>query len=205
MHKDMILSALFREERSATTKEVVGRIVDLNTRIQRFWSNAHGWAPAEAAQLLAVSRLDWQVSLSHYLRRLIQTPKQPDQADAHLIHAWVHLGAMVENTLKFVLCVFQHGYTIDHKSVAATLKDPSPDGLMLEKLKVFFSKKVWHMRERERWFPFVELVQQRRNAIHAYRTRELGTMTEFRRAVREYYYFLKAHHDKVPYPDEFYP
>jgi hypothetical protein len=47
--------------------EVIQRITKLNAGIQKFWSKSRGWAPIEAAGLLAKSRLDWQVSLSEAL------------------------------------------------------------------------------------------------------------------------------------------
>jgi hypothetical protein len=179
----------------------VKRIIAVNKQIEEFWSKAHGWAPADTAELLAESRLDWQVSLSHQLGRWIERPRTGREMDAHLIHAWAHLGAMVEHTMMFVLCVFLRDYEAGHPLVPITRKDPKPDRLMLEKLKVFFSKQVWGDRQRARWLPFVGLVQQRRNAIHAYRTRDLGDLREYRRAVRTYYRFLKAHHAMVPYPE----
>jgi hypothetical protein len=80
--------------------EIVQRITKLNSGIQKFWSKSHGWAPVEAAGLLAKSRLDWQVSLSKTLTLWLQ--KKP-LTPGELILAWSNLGSLVEGTLKTFL------------------------------------------------------------------------------------------------------
>ena len=44
-----------------------------------------------------------------------------------------------------------------------------------------------------------QLVQSRRNAIHAYKDRALGTVTEFKDSVRAYMKFLTKVDLSVPY------
>lgn len=182
-----------------TTKGAIENIVRLNTKIAEFWANSHGWAPSIAAALLAEADLRLQVELSHVLRRLVRKPP-PEMQRAHLVQAWAVLGAMVESTLKFFLAVYHEDYSKHFATVKATAKHSSPDELMLEKLKVFFNGIVWVDCEKKRWFGFVDLVQKRRNAIHAFMPRELGTLKEFRAAVREYSAFLDEHEGRVPYP-----
>jgi len=46
----------------------------------------------------------------------------------------------------------------------------------------------------------VSLVQKRRNAIHAFKNRQIGTGEEFWQAVRRYQAMLEDVDDRLPYP-----
>jgi len=116
-------------------KDVLDAIIFKNDGIRRFWSNALGWAPVEAAGLLSKSRLDWQVSLSHTLGIWL-TPNAdgagPD-ADGRLILGWANLGSLVEGSLKRFLSVYYDDYKADIAAIhdrAGAVKDP--DGLTLQ-------------------------------------------------------------------------
>ena len=50
----------------------------------------------------------------------------------------------------------------------------------------------------------VELVQQRRNAIHAFRNRPIGDHGELEGAIRSYPKVLRAVNARLPYPDDIY-
>lgn len=47
---------------------VIDRIVELTEAQTDFWSQSHGWAPRDAADVLSRSRLDRQVDLARCLR-----------------------------------------------------------------------------------------------------------------------------------------
>jgi len=182
--------------------KVIEHIASLNRGLKEFWSSAKGWAPIEAAQLLTTSRLDWQVSLSHSLR-LWFSPSPDNEKDALLILAWTNLGSLVEGTLKLFLSVWYESY----KTSAASLtrrngKRIDPDELQLEQLRVFFKKEVW--TNDDSWDAWILIIQKRRNAIHAYKDRELGTLKEFEDMVRTYFLFLSNINERLPYPDEDY-
>jgi len=201
-----------------TARWVVSAIVRLNTKVRDFWTNAYGWAPKSAADLLNRSRLDRQVSLSHCLSIWLDPsitesssgvsigdPAQAvldAQTDGRLILAWANLGSLVEGTMKFFLCVFEHDYSNSPATFGKAQMPLEPDDLQFETLKQFFGKRIWSGTQRERWTRFVDLVQQRRNAIHAYKDREIGTMREFYTAVKNYLVFLAEIEGCVPYPDE---
>ena len=165
--------------------EVVNRIETLNRNLVHFWRTAHGWAPIEAAGLLrGKSRLDWQVSLSKCLRLWIRTP--PDRLeDGELILAWANLGSLTEGTMKLFLSVFYHDYQKDidglktagayHSKKQAPI---SPDSLSLDVMRVYFKNEELLGAEID---TYVELVQQRRNAIMRTRIVQLATIKSFRR------------------------
>jgi len=154
-------------------------IIRVNENIRDFWGNG-GWAPSGAAELLSKSRLDWQVSLSKNLLRWFPFPKG-DEYDGSLILAWANLGALVEATMKWYLCVFYEDYSLNpFKKKGEAIE---PDELWPFKLYECFLNNVWVASEKKQWEPFVILVRERRNSIHAYKDRSIGSFEEFTEAV----------------------
>lgn len=152
----------------------------------------------EAAELLAKSRLDRQVSLSRTLKIWL-APTTPEDHDGRLILAWVNLGCLVESLMKFFLSVYRSDYgrapLVERKRQILEV-----DGLSLDKLLQFFSRKVWVPTQRERWTGWAKRVQQRRNAIHFYKERNIGTFEEFLDDVRKYQALLREMDGQLPYP-----
>jgi hypothetical protein len=186
--------------------DVVGRIVKLNAGLHKFWSKSHGWAPIEAAGLLSKSRLDWQVSLSETLH--IWTKKKKPLTPGELILAWTNLGSLVEGTLKTFLSVWYKDYAGDVENLKLAKgynhkKDqiPEPDGLTLEPLKRYFNHKKLLSKA---GLDLIELAQQRRNAVHAFKDKQIGNTAEFHGALRSYLDMLREVNLRLPYPDDIY-
>jgi len=178
--------------------EVIRRIVVLNSEINDFWCNAKGWAPLEAAKLLSKSRLDWQVELAQCLGLWTSSVASKNPAGS-LILAWTNLGSLVEGTLMLFLSVFYKNYREDVDAIKRKSRLIDPDSLQLEQLRIFFQKKIW--RPEDSWNDWIEHLQQRRNAIHAFKDRDLGTLDEWQNNVKIYLKFLKYINDMIPYPD----
>lgn len=181
--------------------QVVQSIITLSKSMSEFWSNAHGWAPADAAKLLSKSRLDWQVSLSEAL--LIWVEKDT-MSDGELILAWTNLGALAEGALKLFLSIYYTDFKADVEALkranAYDHKKQShkePDGLTLDVLRRYASEKdLFQQSERS----LIHLIQKRRNAVHAFQNRELGNADEFKQTVRGYLGFLQSVDSSIPYP-----
>jgi hypothetical protein len=79
----------------------------------------------------------------------------------------------------------------------------SPDGLTLEPLRQYRAlRNILNKDE----LALVQLVQQRRNAIHAFKDRPIGDEAEFEQAVRGYLQMLRNVIARLPYPgDEYVP
>ena len=189
--------------------EVIRRIEETNSQLAKFWLQSDGWAPVEAAALLGKSRLDWQVSLSGSLRLWIRDPAEA-LTPAELILAWVNLGSLIEGTIKLFLSVYYDTFKADIenlKKVNAYNKKKeearSPDGLALEPLRQYCNlREILDNGD----LALVELVQQRRNAIHAFKERPIGDEAEFEEAVRSYLQMLRNVIVRLPYPsDEYMP
>ena len=80
------------------------------------------------------------------------------------------------------------------------MKDP--DAVTLEPLRVFFKRSVWISADN--WDAWILRVQQRRNAIHSYKHRDIGTLDELERDIRKYWDFVQDLDDRVPYPQKEY-
>lgn len=174
-------------------QETIEKIILENEEIASFWSNTGGWAPEEAAELISKSRLDWQVELS-------KTLKKWDFLDAEhgqLILAWANLGALIEGTLKLCLSVYYLDYLRDDEKYERKGSIIDPDALALEKLKQFFKKK--ELLEEE-WILYIDMVQQRRNAIHAFKDRPIGSREDFEKAVIKYLELINIIDSRLPYP-----
>jgi hypothetical protein len=75
-----------------------------------------------------------------------------------------------------------------------------PDELMLDQILKFCRKrKILTPDELE----FAVLLRDRRNTIHAFQNKELGTTTDFRAAVTKYLIFIADLATRLPYPDEY--
>jgi hypothetical protein len=175
-------------------EELCKRIAKLTSGIMEFWKHSSGWAPAETAGLLDRSMLDWQISLAASLSRWIDATSSGD-----LILAWANLGALVEGQLKLFLCVFYHDYKTDVDAIRKKGKLADPDACGLEVLRLFFVKRIWDAGTN--WNPYVQLVQQRRNAIHAFKHRNIGNFNEWHDALRLHLSFVRYTGGGLPYPD----
>lgn len=180
-----------------STEEIIERIVRLVCGMMGFWKGAHGWAPIQAAGLLSKSMLDWQASLAESLK-LWNRPL----SDGELILAWANVGALVEGQLKLFLSVHYNDYLNDGDAIKKKGSILDPDVIRLEDLRIFFSKKIW--KPSEPWSDWVLFVQQRRNAIHAFKYKDIGTSAEFRDSLADLLRFIRSINNRLPYPDAIY-
>jgi hypothetical protein len=194
-------------------QETIERIINLTDGLNNFWKSSHGWAPIEAAELLTESRLDWQLSLAK------QLPLFQDEVNAEsgrLILAWTTLGSLTEGTMKLFLSVYLQDYqanALKNEFKQAFDKKGNiinPDELMLEKLRKFFSECIlpedaieqWEMSGEINWLNWILKIQQRRNAIHAFKSRNIGDIKEFHEDLKNYLIFLRKINNTLPYPSD---
>lgn len=164
-----------------------------------FWKSASGWVPKEANDILSKSRLDWLHSLSESLFLWVETYRSSIDNDGKLILAWANLGALLEGGLKLFLSIYYN----DYKNSPYNKKDNkgalrNPDTLQMEELKIFIQKENLFDKG---WYDFISAVQVRRNAIHAYKDRDIGNWNEFFDSVDKLCEFTKVIKSHLPYPD----
>lgn len=195
-----------------SNEETVKRIIKLTEGLTSFWKKADRWAPIEAVELLTKSRLDWQDSLSRQLKLFLD---DSNTESGLLILAWATLGSLTEGIMKLFLCVFYKDYQTEHlKKEFKHIIDRKgnlidPDILVLEKLRVFFAEHVfpkdakeqWKKKGEIDWLEWILKMQQRRNAIHAFKIREIGSLKEFHFELKNYLIFMRKINNTLPYPD----
>lgn len=203
------------DKRKFPTEETVNRIISLTEGLTNFWKSSNGWSPIEAAHLLTKSRLDWQASLARQLKLFLD---KSNSESGLLILAWTTLGSLTEGALKLFLSVYYKDFqtqnlvnefkqVIDKKGNII-----EPDGLILDKLRLFFTERVfpkdakdqWRKQGEINWLDWISKVQQRRNAIHAFKDRNIGNIEEFHSELQNYLIFLRKINNGLPYPDEVY-
>ncbi len=177
-----------------SAEDLCARIATLTGCIMGFWEGG-GWAQGEAAALLDRAMLRWQASLAKSLHHWVNASSEGD-----LILAWANLGALIEGQLKLFLCVYYHDYQRDVDGIRKHGQRVDPDGCGLEELRQFFVKRIWDVGKN--WNPYIEQVQQRRNAVHAFQYREIGTFEEWTNALRLHLSFVRDVGGGLPYPDE---
>lgn len=197
-HANQYVSACSAIE-SLSIEEALSRIINLTEGLVYFWKDAKGWAPIEAADLLSKSRLDRQASLTHCLKMWAEE-KNDALKSGSLILAWANLGALVEGSMKLFLSVWYNDYKNDVDAIKKKKNVQSPDGVMLGQLRLFFKKKIWG----EGWDNWVQKIQHNRNAIHAYKDKNIGSHEDFLDSIKEYLNFLRYINFRLPYPDEIY-
>ena len=179
--------------------DVIAEICRRNEEIRNFWGHSHGWAPSEAALLLERSRLDRQVALSNCLTLWTPDTHPPERWDGALILGWANLGALVEGTLKWFLSVFRNDVPDD--SIKRFGRPIEPEEATLDQLRQFYSQhSVWYDEaERLTWDPWLVEIRDRRNAVHAYMDKDIGTFEDLQRCIERYLDLIDTLDGRVPY------
>ena len=186
------MSSVSDSHRENEWDETVKNIIRKNEEILNFFGNgARGWAPESAADLLAKSRLDWQLSLSKSLNNW-RAVSFEELSDGDFILAWANLGCLVEGTMKLLLAVFYEDYKRDNNKPKF-----EPDVLYFQTLIEYFEKTELFTPDDS---ALCKLVQSRRNAIHAFKHRNIGNSAEFVSALKSYLSFLESVDSRLPYP-----
>ena len=165
--------------------------------MERFWRRAHGWAPADAADLLAAARLDRQVSFTHTLSDYLG-PFSTDEAEARLILGYVTLRSLCEGVLKLFFAVWWNDYRREvtaAKDKKGIIKSPGTVGF--EQLIALYVKRVGPHHKL-----FLRRIQQRGNAIHHFTDAAIGSQEELLGDIEQFLRFLLAVNARLPYPDD---
>ncbi len=187
----------FPEDDPPTLEQHLYAIEKISSRAANFWSRAHGWAPKNAAELLSGSRLDWLSSFAATLRLRVTEVMAYSSEPAVLILAWVHLRTLVEGQLKLFLCVFLGNYLADDHAPKNRRRTVVPDVLSYEGMRQFLVRRNLLTQHHT----FIEVIQQRGNAIHAFADRDIGTAEEFLAVIPVYRGFLEGIDSSLPTPD----
>ena len=169
-------------------------LVVLTYNAALIWNEARGIAPDSAADKLDNAMLEWQSELTKTLK--IWIDKGLTMTAGELILARANLGAVVESWLKFFYCVYYEEYC---KSPITNNKGKmiEPEKASFDNLKEFSSGKLWD-DVNSPGYAWVDSVQHKRNAIHSFRHRDIGTPQEFLVDIDHLYDFVDNVLSHVP-------
>ena len=140
------------------------------------WKDVHGIAHDNAAKKLDIAMLDWQSELTKTLK--IWVDKGLDMTVGELILARANLGAVVESWLRFFYCVFYDDYINQPmKNKKGQILEPEND-MRFEDLKKFSTGILWD-DEKSKDYLWVDSIQKKRNAIHSFTYKDIGTPLDF--------------------------
>ncbi|SHO43658.1 hypothetical protein [Anaerocolumna xylanovorans] len=162
-------------------------LVILTNNAALIWKEARGIAPDSSADKLDDAMLEWQSELTKTLK--IWIDKGLAMTAGELILARANLGAVVESWLKFFYCVYYEDYC---KSPITNNKGKmiEPEKASFDNLKDFSSGKLWD-DVNSPVYAWVDSVQHKRNAIHSFRYRDIGTAQEFLDDIDHLYNFVE--------------
>lgn len=182
-----------------TPTDQIAKTIRVCRALQQFWSSAHGWAPSSAAGMLEQARLDRQVAFAHTLHDYL-IPFSPETQESRQILGYVTLRSMCEGALKLFFSVWLEDYRGDSSAPttrAGVVIDPAD--VTFDRLIAFFSQRINSSHD-----AFLRRVQQRGNAIHSFKDRDIGTQQELIDDILAYGQFIVAISDGLPYPDGMY-
>lgn len=161
-------------------------LVILTNNAALIWKEARGIAPDSAADKLDDAMLEWQSELTKTLK--IWIDKGLAMTTGELILARANLGAVVESWLKFFYCVYYDDYC---KNPITNNKGKmiEPEKAPFNDLKDFSCGKLWDDKNSQEYV-WVDSVQHKRNAIHSFRYRDIGTTLEFLDDINHLYSFV---------------
>lgn len=157
------------------------------------WKDVYGFAPNSVADKLANAKLNWVIELTDSLE--IWTKKSIFLTEGELLLARANIGAVVEGWLKFFYCVYYE----DYKGAPVRTNNQEmiePNDLRFERLKQFSRGKLWELNDE--WDKWVESIQQKRNAIHAFNDREIGDAFMFMNDVEKLKEFIELVNTSLP-------
>ena len=139
----------------------------------------------------------WMRELTRALR--LWTDKGSEMTQGELILARVNIGSIVESWLKFFYCVYNDDY---QQNPRTNRKGDviEPNNLTFEQLKQYSANILY--QPGDSWEVWIDGVQRKRNAIHAFNFRDIGTATDFYDDVEKLNEFINLITDRLPPVEE---
>lgn len=195
--EDMFNKNEITNDKYIETQKNLQKIIDDSKEILNFWKNPDGWAPTQATKLLKNAKLDWLEDLTNCLKIWID---KRYLTNGELLLARANLGSLVEGWLKLFYCIYLNDYKNDGRSSSykKMKRVMEPNELKFDTLRQFSNTVLWE--KNDEWDKWVLNVQQKRNAIHAFNDREIGTTLDFMNDIEKFYEFIDLVDSRLPYP-----
>lgn len=159
------------------------------------WSESRGIAPDSVADKMDSAMFGWLNDLTDTLG--IWIDKGLAMSDGELILAQTNLGSLVECWLRFFYCVYYEDYIRNPRMKRGKPLDPDDRDMSFDCLRQYGVGTLWDNRN-DPLHTWVEKIQQRRNAIHAFKYREIGSPADFLLDIDQYLGFIEAMSNRLP-------
>ena len=169
------------------------KLLEITKSTMALWKESWGIAPYSVSERLDKAMLDWNMELTEALS--IWIDKGFTMSTGELILARVNLGNIVEFWLKFFYSVYYEDYLNDPQLCKKGIVEP--ESMSLEKLKNYSQEILWE-DSTSKGYLWVDSVQKKRNAIHSFLFRDIGTVAEFFADIDSLYEFVKDIVDRLP-------
>ena len=158
---------------SYTNYEII-RIRTKNNEI--LWEDIHGITTEDTANIMDKAMLNWLTELTNTLEIWIQ--KGENMTTGELLLARVNIGSIVESWLRHFYTAYHEDYMKNPiKDKKQKVKAPEKD-LSFEELKNFSIGILWKDKNDD-MYKWVDSVQHKRNAVHSYIYKDIGTPRNF--------------------------
>ena len=160
----------------------------------RYHKKARGWAPDRIADLTENAALDWMLSLTKTLDIWHEKASAP-MTDGEVILAYANIGILLESWLTLFLTVHLEDFEKDKK-------DKLPCSMSLKELIDFMKEHVWQDEKHQDCISWMESIREKRNAVHAFRYRDIGTNKTLKIDLEKYDQFIVDEMAAPLYKDE---
>lgn len=180
------------ENQMEYTKFDILKIHTQNTML--LWKDVYGIAPNSSAKKLYEAMLEWQTELTNTLKLWID--KGLSMTVGELILARANLGAVVEFWLKLFYCIHYEDYC---KKPIRTKKKKmiEPEKATFKELNKFSTGILWDSIVSDE-FLWVDTVRDKRNALHSFEYKNIGTPQDFLDDIDYLYKFVDDIISRLP-------
>ncbi|MBP3854801.1 MAG: hypothetical protein IK990_04180 [Ruminiclostridium sp.] len=159
------------------------------------WNDIHGIAPAGTAIIMDKAMLNWLTKLTNTLEIWIN--KGENMTTGELLLARVNLGSIVEFWLRHFYTAYHEDYMKNPiRDKKQRIKAPEKD-LSFEELKKLSTGILWD-DEKDNMYKWVDSVQHKRNAVHSYLYKEIGTVSDFLNDINTLRSFIELIERRLP-------
>lgn len=183
----------------------IADIITINEYICDFWGNYEGDELDRTAYKMAICHLDRIVGFSKLLSKELERVNSSECSDTELILAWATLGALVEGTLHWFLCVYNDAFQPDAAFEWGEPKEP--ERLILNDLIDMYKHmycNIENKNHKHKAIGYLNFVKMQSNKIHFYDEVHpaIGSADIWQEAVFCYRLFLLILNKQVAYPEE---